>query len=101
MAGLDGMREAFGDAPLPTDLALIVAICLAACFVVSTIALLGEVAGRPDTWPVVAGSFGFWPLALSGRPLVGLGILLGGLVGTSILTAQRERRRREKARTGS
>lgn len=102
MAGLDAMGEVYGGATdFPAGLALAIAVMLGACLLVSLASMLGEVAGRPELWPVVAVAFAFWPLAISGRTLLALGVLVGGLVATSILQAIADRRRQRRGKSVS
>jgi hypothetical protein len=97
MGGLDAMRETYGGAGLPADLAIIVAAAAGICLLLSFLCMLGEAAGRPDTWPAIVGGFGFWAVLLAGRPMLAFLLMIACLAASSYLGALRERRLSAKA----
>lgn len=92
MGSLDAMREAYGSDGLPADLAIIVVGAVGVCLLLSLVCMLREAAGRPDVWPAIAGGFGFWAVALSGRPMLAVALLGASGIATSYLGTLRQRR---------
>ncbi|MDB5243389.1 MAG: hypothetical protein JWP57_4014 [Spirosoma sp.] len=86
MGPLDAVREAYGASDgLLRDLLLIVGACIFVCILGGFLAMLRDVLPHPRVWPVIAGAFAFWPLALSGRPGAAVAACLGGVVCHALL----------------
>ena len=99
MGGLDAMNETFGG-DISSDLAIVIAFFVLVALVIGFLHMLAATWKQPAMWPIVIGTFAFWPLAQTNRPVAAMGVLLAAMMLTFALQHLQERRRARGSRDG-